>query len=109
MIVVGTEKRLVHIEVSDNQIADVIVRSNDNTFKVSVQEKVEKKLLEKFNVGKDQDDRASYIGKDAVGVLCYAKEEEYYHGSLQTKFFRPLSQKELDILENMDKMLSVFD
>lgn len=108
MVIVGTEKRLVHIEVSDNQIADVIVRSNDNAFKVGVQEKVKEKLLEKFNVGKDQDDRAEYIGLDN-DTLCYAKEEDHYHGSLRTKFFRPLSKKELDILENMNKMLSVFD
>lgn len=107
MIVVGKETRTVNIEINNNEQASVVKRCSLEALKCGLRERVEESILNEFNKDRLLDEKAEWIGEDAVGTLCFMREEDHYHGTPRTKIFSPLSKKDIDKLEILSKMLSV--
>lgn len=109
MIVVGKETRSVHVEISSNEQADVVKRCDLDALKVGLKERIEESILKNFNKNRSESEKAEWISTDALGNLCFMREQEHYHGSSRTEIISLLDKKDVDKLESLSKILSVFN
>lgn len=109
MIVVGKETRSVHVEISSNEQADVVKRCSLDALKCGLKERIEEDILNDFNKGKSDYEKAEWINKDAIGNYCFMRESDHYHGSSRTEIISLLDKKYIDKLESLSKILSVLN